>query len=170
MTKYFIDEAHKKAKSNYFNNDISRSFNNDNKTILCLPYTREYQNLPSTLYDTDYRLVFSHPNTSNRILIRNKPSINANAGVYKIPRKDCNKVYWGETGRSCAARLKEHMRDVKNCNLSNALFIHKIDHDQRIDWDGAKIVLKSNSYFKRRIVESTLIATYPSFNLSDGHF
>ena len=47
---------------------------------------------------------------------------------------------------------------------------HKIDLDHRIDWDGAKIVFKSNSYFKRRIVESTLIATYPCFNLSDGHF
>ena len=90
--KYFIDETHKKARSNYFNNDISRSFNSDNKTILCLPYTREYQSLPSTLYNTDYKLVFSYPNTSNCILIRNKPSSNANAGVYKIPCKDCNKV------------------------------------------------------------------------------
>ena len=93
-----------------------------------------------------------------------------NAGVYKIPCKDCDKVYWGETGRSCAVRLKEHMRDVRNCNLSNALFNHKIDCDHRIDWDDAQIVFKSNSYFKRRIVESALIATYPCFNLSDGHF
>ena len=58
---------------------------------------------------------------------------------------------------------------MKNCNLSNALFNHKTDLDHQIDWDGAKIVFKSNSYFKRRIVESTLIAAYPCFSLSDGH-
>ena len=90
--------------------------------------------------------------------------------VYKISCKDCNKAYWGKTGRSCEVRLKEHMRDVRNCNFSNALFNHKIECNQRLDWDGAQMVFKSNSYFKRRIVESTLIATYPCFYLSDGHF
>ena len=166
----FIDDAHKRAKSNYFNTAVPRSFNNEGKSILCLPYAKEFCCLPSVLYNTDYKLVFSYPNTSNRFLIRNKPSSNINAGVYKIPCKDCDKVYWGETGRSCAVRQKEHMRDVRNCNLSNALFNHKIECDHRIDWDGTQIVFKSGSYFKRRIVESTLIATYPCFNLSEGHF
>ena len=61
--------------------------------------------------------------------------------VYKILCKDCDKTYWGKTGRSCEVRLKEHMRDVRNCNFSNALFDHKIECNQRIDWDGAQMVL-----------------------------
>ena len=79
-------------------------------------------------------------------------------------------MYWGETGRTCDVRLKEHKRDVKNSNLSNALFNHKINNNHAIDWEGAKLVYKCNSYFKRRIVESSLIATFPCFNLSEGHF
>ena len=106
-----------------------------------LPCTREYQSLPSTLYNADYELVFSYPDTSNHILIRNKPFSNGNAGVYKIHCKDCNRDYYGETGRSCAVRLKEHMRNVKNCNLSNALCNHKIDLDHRIDWMVLRLIL-----------------------------
>ena len=169
-SKYFIDDAHKKARINYFNAHNSRGFSVENKKVICLPYAKEFDNLPSALRNTDFRIVFSYPSTSSRILIRNKPYVDINAGVYKIPCMNCNEVYWGETGRSCAVRCKEHKRDVKNCNTSNALFNHKIQNDHMIDWDGTQLVFKSNSYFKRRIVESSLISSFPCFNLSEGHF
>ena len=83
---------------------------------------------------------------------------------------DCNKSYYGKTGRSFDVRLAEHRRDVQNCNISNAAFIHKIDNDHRIDWNSAKLLFKSDNYFIRRIVESSLIAGLPNFNISPGNF
>ena len=103
-------------------------------------------------------------------LISNKPKPEGEAGVYQIPCSNCNLVYYGETGRSFSVRLKEHRNDVKNCNESNAAFIHKIRNDHAINWNQAKILFKSNDYFKRRLVESSLIGSYPNFNLSEGHF
>ena len=39
--------------------------------------------------------------------------------VYKIPCKNCDKAYIGETGRKFGTRLKEHQADV-NANSSMA--------------------------------------------------
>jgi len=33
--------------------------------------------------------------------------------VYKIPCKNCQKVYIGETGRSFRVRMKEHQKEVE---------------------------------------------------------
>ena len=41
-----------------------------------------------------------HP--KDRISDKEKPEV-----VYKIPRKNCERVYVGETGRPLAARVKE---------------------------------------------------------------
>ena len=87
-----------------------------------------------------------------------------------IPCRDCDKVYFGESGRSWEVRLTEHKRDVKNYDTSNATFNHIIDNDHRINWNGAKLLYKANNYYIRRVVESSLINNYPNFNLSQGHF
>ena len=71
------------------------------------------------------------------------------AGVYKIPWQGCNKVYFGEPGCSFDMRLKEHERDVTNCNVNNAFFFHKIGFDHNTNWDEAKLLFKCNNYFTR---------------------
>ena len=166
----FIEHAHKKARKTYYSIDNLRDFNVKDKKIVCVPYSNKLEHLQSNLQKTEYRIVFKYPNSSHRLLIRNKPLNENDACVYRIPCKDCNKVYWGETGRSLTTRLKEHKRDVKNSNVSNALFNHKVESDHRIDWDGAKPVYKCKSYIKRRLVESSLIAKFLCSNMSEGHF
>ena len=103
-------------------------------------------------------------------MINNRPSNNEKEGVYQIPCLNCNKSYFGESGRSFDVRLAEHRRDVKNCNVSNAVFIHKIENNHQINWDAARLLFKSNNYFTRRIVESSLIDSFPNYNVSPGHF
>ena len=49
---------------------------------------------------TTLRNLLVHP--KDRISDKEKPEV-----VYKIPRKNCERVYVGETGRPLAARVKE---------------------------------------------------------------
>ena len=46
--------------------------------------------------------------------------------------------------------------------------IERLNHS--IDFQGSKLVFKSNNYIKRRIVESSLIEPIPNFNLSEGQY
>ena len=61
------------------------------------------------------------------------------AGVYQVPCGGCNKVYFGETGRSFETRLCEHKRDVRICNEANVIFLHKMNFNHNTDWDNSKL-------------------------------
>ena len=53
--------------------------------------------------------------------------------VYKIPCRDCDAVYVGETGRSLSTRKKEHVKAVKEMNLQkSALCQHIVTCDHFI--------------------------------------
>ena len=166
----FISKAHTKARKRFFTAPPAVSFNVENKKIICLPYNEGFECLNHVFRDSERKFVFKYPNTLGKSLIRNKPRPEGEAGVYQIPCKDCNLVYYGETGRPFPVRLEEHKNDVKNCKESNAAFLHKIRNDHVINWNDAKILFRSNDYFKRRLVESSLIGSFPNFNISEGHF
>ena len=75
--------------------------------------------------------------------------------VYKIPCKNCERVYVGETGRSLGARVKEHRKEVDSitgvftraektraasiCNKS-AITDHVSNENHVIDWENAKVI------------------------------
>ena len=131
--KHVIDKAHSKARRNFYSLNDKYEFNSQKKQIVCLPYARAFDNFNNVLKDSNVKIVHRFPNTIGKTLIKNSPSYVEKAGVYRIPCKDCNKSYFGETGRSFDVRLAEHRRDVQNCNISNAAFIHKSDNDHRIN-------------------------------------
>lgn len=54
-------------------------------------------------------------------------------GVYRIPCRNCDRVYIGETGRNLETRINEHKRDVANCNTNNSVFVHAYDNNHIID-------------------------------------
>jgi len=76
--------------------------------------------------------------------------------VYKIPCKNCDKTYIGETGRAFGVRLQEHrqevtQRDVKAYTRStsksaateqnkSAVTDHTISLNHIIDWDRTKVI------------------------------
>ena len=75
--------------------------------------------------------------------------------VYKIPCKNCERVYVGETGRRLAARVKEHRKEVDSvtgiftraeqtraasiCNKS-AITDHVCNENHLIDLTNAKVI------------------------------
>ena len=168
--KHFIDKAHQKARKRFYSSDDGNTSDIQDKHIISLPYSQNIEHLQNVFKATDLKVVFKYPNILGKSLINNKPQMKEKAGVYKIPCRDCNEVYFGESGRSWEVRLSEHKRDVRNYNTSNATFNHIIENDHRINWNGAKLMYKSNNYYVRRVVESSLISNYPNFNLSQGHF
>ena len=46
------------------------------------------------------------------LLINNTP-VNNNSCIYKIPRKDCDKAYIGQTGASLATRFSQHKSYIR---------------------------------------------------------
>ena len=80
--------------------------------------------------------------------------------VYRIPCKNCNLVYIGESKRWFITRKLEHQRDIKNGKSeASALAKHSIELDHVIDWDKSDILHFEVNYHKRRFVESFFINT-----------
>ena len=164
---WFIKKAWLKARKTHY---VPRARPDNKKPYLCLPYIKGMDNVKMLSKDLDVNIAFKYTSTIKSILVRNNMTDNSQAGVYKIPCHDCNLVYIGETGRSLDVRLKEHRRDMANCNMNNANFVHAYDNDHRIDWDSSEIIVKCNNYRKRRILESVCIENYNNYNLTEGMF
>jgi len=66
---------------------------------------KTYRILHSSKTHTTLRNMLVHP--EDRINDEEKPEV-----VYKIPCKNCERVYVGETGRPLGVRIKEHRKKV----------------------------------------------------------
>ena len=90
--------------------------------------------------------------------------------VYRIPCKNCDKVYVGETGRRFGTRLGEHRKEVEaTCSKAytrsrklhsttehykSAITDHAVQQNHVIDWAGADIVDKASDRRTRWIKEA----------------
>lgn len=91
------------------------------------------------------------------------------AGVYKLDC-ECGLSYVGQTKRSIATRVKEHVADVKHrrCNRS-AVCEHVMDKpNHSIKFDSPSILAREKRYFPRMLREAIEIKKYPNFNREDG--
>ena len=61
--------------------------------------------------------------------------------VYEVPCMDCNRSYIGETGRSLKKRLVEHKSAVKGCDTNNDIVVHAWEHQHRVNWDEASVLV-----------------------------
>ena len=99
------------------------------------------------------------------LLCRRRPtSIETRGLVYRIPCSQCDWSYVGETGRSLAARLKEHKRAVQNLSTASELVNHMLSADHRIDWEGAAVVCRESVYSKRIFKEAWYTRIHKSSN------
>ena len=90
--------------------------------------------------------------------------------VYKIPCSGtCNKSFIGETGRGLNTRLKEHKRDVRNHNRSNALVLHIEKCESLPLWEGAEVIEKGMSKTVRK-ANASHICLQDTINEKPGFF
>ena len=87
----------------------TRETTNGDSTI-CLRPLRTIKRIPEK---RDVRLRFRLNQTLRQLLVKPKdpvPMDIQNGVVYRIPCKDCEKMYVGQTDRPLAWRVKEHQR------------------------------------------------------------
>jgi len=109
------------------------------------------------------RNLLVHP--KHRISDEEKPEL-----VYKIPCKNCERVYIEETGRPLAARVKEHRKEVDSitgiftraektrtadsCN-KRAITDHVCNENHVIDWANPKVIDRE-SYKAGRLIRDAI--------------
>ena len=77
-------------------------------------------------------------------------------GVYKLPCKDCDLAYIGETGKSLKIRMKQHESNCRNhSNPSAVVNHHELGHS--IDFANSCVIYPESHMTKRKIAESLLI-------------
>ena len=127
--------------------------------VSCLQSTRtERLSQTSNTQDSPAHMPDHHPDESCTSA-KGSCTQEARSGiVYRIPCKDCNSSYVGQSRRSLAARLKEHQRAVftGNSNLS-ALAEHTMNTDHEVDWPSAMVLDSCQAFYQRSYLESWYI-------------
>ena len=159
---HFLDNCLYLAKKSYYNT-IKPNFSMNN--ILCIPYHPLYEHMSYLLRHLNINLVFKYSTIKNKIICNNP---NKNGVVYKIPCKDCNQCYVGQSGKPMEVRISQHKYNVRTCNESSAIFSHMVSNDHVIEWEGACVIKYESDYISRNIFESTCIQYLNTFNLNGG--
>lgn len=91
-------------------------------------------------------------------------------GVYKIDCS-CGRSYIGQTKRTVAERVKEHIAAVKNRQVNkSAIAEHIVDSGPNhwMELHKPNILANERHYYKRMVREAIEIKKYPNFNREDG--
>ena len=157
----FICKAVSKARRIFYTSQ-TRNERETNKYVT-LPYNSKLDVISKKLNRENkdkVNIAFNYKNTIRSCLIRNNNSNKDNGkkiGVYEIPCKDCEKKYYGESGRGLPIRLTEHKRAYDLHAENNALVNHSLIQDHRIDWEQSKVIFNSKNTGIRRLVEGAVI-------------
>ena len=167
---HIIDSVHSGVKQKIYNNQPQQDVEYEQRPTISLPLNQFGHKYVTPVFRAQkYRVVNSSNNNLKSMIVCNKPPPDRNlpdkaSGVYKIPCKDCDEAYYGETGREFGVRLREHKDAVRRGNNNYATFKHSFNKRHDIDWENAKIIYKSDNHYNRLIVESTYIQTQPNYN------
>ena len=71
---------------------------------------------------------------------------------------ECDKRYFGESGRGLTIRLKEHQRSYELQAENSVLVKHSLEKDHRIGWKNSKLLFSCNDVGIRRLVEGAAIS------------
>ena len=89
----------------------------DHKTSVIIPYVDDMSEAVARVYNRYGGSLAMRPHTTIRnLLVHPKDKVNTEETaecVYRIPCKNCQKVYIGETERSLGVRTKEHRKEVE---------------------------------------------------------
>ena len=76
--------------------------------------------------------------------------------VYKIPCRDCDLAYIGETSRNRSTRMKEHKADIKNNKATSDLAKHVNTLKHTADFTNIETIGK-DSVWRRRVIKESLL-------------
>jgi predicted GIY-YIG superfamily endonuclease len=76
--------------------------------------------------------------------------------VYKIPCKDCNLVYVGETSRDRNTRMKEHAADIRKNKATSDIAKHMNSFHHSADFTHVE-TLGNESKWRRRVIKESLL-------------
>ena len=147
------------------------------KKIVSLPYIKGTTEQLIKVFKKYNTTVAVTPGTTlRRELVHPKDKIDrmkTTGCVYRIPCKNCEQTYIGETGRSLQERIGEHRDEVqKESNVpytrsarktsvsqlhKSAVTDHAVQNNHIIDWENTKPIVKENNLKKRQIKEAISI-------------
>lgn len=167
--KHVLDKSLNMARKSFYR--VAPLPPRDTKNLLVLPFNDKFVQIPHILKTWNVNVVFSNNNTVKKLLIKNSPTTSCGC-IYKVPCKECNMFYVGQTGKDLSARIKQHKYSVRTGQVSNALFVHMRDNNHPIDWANASSIMSCNSIVNRNIIESSVIkhSENDNINLSSGMY
>ena len=127
--------------------------------FLSLPYIPgTSESLRRILASHKIKCAFYSKNTLRKHLSKPKdavPQEQRNNIVYKIPCKDCDATYIGESKRSFKVRSSEHMRAVRNMDIEkNEIADHCWKFNHEMDWNDKKVIDTEPYVWSRKIKET----------------
>ena len=126
--------------------------------LLYLPYVKHTsEHIQRVCKQIGVKTVFKSRGTLRESLMKVKNPRNPllkKGVVYEVPCMDCNSSYIGETGRSLKKRLAEHKSAVKRYDTKNGIAVHAWEHQHRVNWDEASVLVQEPRYWKRRVLEA----------------
>ena len=123
-------------------------------------------------WGSDVRTIFKSSGILRSVLTRVKtktPELMKKGVVYKIPCRECETSYIGETGRTLQKRITEHKYAVKTNNRKNGIAVHAWDMCHQPDWEAAEVMETEPHQWKGRVSEAIWIQKTPqTYNLDCG--
>jgi hypothetical protein len=74
--------------------------------------------------------------------------------IYKIPCKNCDSVYIGETSRDKTTRMREHQKNIKTNDPNSKVATHANINGHELDFGNVMIPGKESDWRRRVIKES----------------
>src|SRR5436190_6327681 len=138
------------------NNENVRS-NIKPRTTITIPYIRGIsEKLKRISSQYNIRMVFNSTLKLKNTLVNYNYKYNKNV-IYKIPCKDCNQVYIGQTGAFLDTRIKQHQYSEKTHKQESTLVQHIEELNHRINYKDTEIVNYQQNKFKRLFMESAIM-------------
>ncbi|XP_011858947.1 PREDICTED: uncharacterized protein LOC105556465 [Vollenhovia emeryi] len=134
------------------------------KSFFSVPYVKSFSERFSNIVSKfEFRIAYSCHHPLGRFIKTGKDKLDKLAHsdvVYKIPCKDCDATYVGQTKKQLGTRVKEHYNDIKrNLASPSVISCHRMDASHEFDWENVAILDEEPSYQKRLISEMIHIKT-----------
>lgn len=133
----------------------------EEKTVatVSLPYVGGVsENIKRLLEQVGIRVRMKPQKTLRQMLVKPKdqiPNHQQTGVIYRVPCRDCQQAYVGQSGRTLDCRIKEHKRAVQNRNIdTSAVAEHAWKEDHKVDWGQVEILDVSAEWYKRCVIES----------------